>query len=59
MTGLGDFKLENSINSDYFNIYEQFEFLVRTASLTHHTTDCFDDRLLLRRQIRINFADKG
>ena len=27
--------------------------------LTHCTTDCFDDRLLLRRQIRVNFAGKG
>ena len=26
---------------------------------SHRTTDCFDDRLLLRRQIRVNFPEKG
>ena len=29
------------------------------CSYTHRTTDCFDDRLLLRRQIKVNFAGKG
>ena len=29
------------------------------SSQAHHTTDCFDDRLLLRRQIRVNFPARG
>ena len=33
--------------------------LVGNVNITHRTTDCFDDRLLLRRQIRVKFAEKG
>ena len=29
------------------------------GKISHRTTDCFDDRLLLRRQIRVDFAGKG
>ena len=31
----------------------------QVVAYSHRTTDCFDDRLLLRRQIKVNFAEKG
>ena len=36
-----------------------FSCILLGARATHGTTDCFNDRLLLRRQIRIKFAGKG